>query len=84
MLLFIGGFALIAELSSPGIGVGGFISALCFLLYFWSNFLAGTAELLEILLFLAGITVAIFVHEEFEPPHHEAGSRRGRRHRASR
>jgi membrane-bound ClpP family serine protease len=56
LLLFIGGFALIAELSSPGIGVGGFISALCFLLYFWSNFLAGTAELLEILLFLAGIT----------------------------
>jgi DHA1 family multidrug resistance protein-like MFS transporter len=29
------------------------------------------------LLFLAGITVAIFVHEEFEPPHREAGSRRG-------
>jgi DHA1 family multidrug resistance protein-like MFS transporter len=28
------------------------------------------------LLFLAGITVAIFVHEEFEPPHREAGSRR--------
>ena len=64
VLLFIGGFALIAELSSPGLGVGGFISALCFLLYFWSNFLAGTAELLEILLFLAGITfllVELFV-----------------------
>jgi DHA1 family multidrug resistance protein-like MFS transporter len=29
------------------------------------------------LLFLAGITVAIFVHEEFEPPHREAGSRKG-------
>jgi DHA1 family multidrug resistance protein-like MFS transporter len=29
------------------------------------------------LLFLAGITVAIFVHEEFEPPQREAGSRRG-------
>jgi len=29
------------------------------------------------LLFLAGITVAIFVREEFEPSHHEAGSRKG-------
>jgi DHA1 family multidrug resistance protein-like MFS transporter len=29
------------------------------------------------LLFLAGITVAIFVHEEFEPPHRKAGSREG-------
>ncbi len=56
LLLFIGTFALIAELSSPGIGIGGFISALCFLLYFWSNFLHGTAELLEVLLFLAGIS----------------------------
>jgi DHA1 family multidrug resistance protein-like MFS transporter len=28
------------------------------------------------LLFLAGITVALFVHEEFEPPHREAGSRK--------
>jgi len=28
------------------------------------------------LLFLAGITVVIFVHEEFEPPRHEAGSRK--------
>jgi DHA1 family multidrug resistance protein-like MFS transporter len=29
------------------------------------------------LLFLAGVTVAIFVHEEFEPSHHEAGSQKG-------
>ena len=64
LLLFIGAFALIAEMSSPGIGIGGFVSALCFLLYFWSNFLHGTAELLEVLLFLAGITflaVELFV-----------------------
>ena len=64
VLLFIGAFALIAELSSPGIGVGGFLSAICFLLYFWSNFLHGTAELLEVLLFLAGLTcllVELFV-----------------------
>jgi DHA1 family multidrug resistance protein-like MFS transporter len=29
------------------------------------------------LLFLAGITVEIFVHEEFEPPQRESGSQRG-------
>jgi DHA1 family multidrug resistance protein-like MFS transporter len=29
------------------------------------------------LLFLAGITVAIFVHEEFEPPQREVGARKG-------
>jgi len=28
------------------------------------------------LLFLAGITVAVFVHEEFDPPHRETGSRK--------
>ena len=64
LLLFIGGFALIAELSSPGIGIGGFLSAVCFVLYFWSNFLHGTAEVLEILIFLTGlgcVLVEIFV-----------------------
>lgn len=54
-LLFIGFFAMIAELSAPGIGVGGFVSALCFLLFFWSNFLQGTAGWLEVLLFVSGI-----------------------------
>ncbi len=54
-LLFIGGFALIAELSAPGIGIGGFISALCFLLFFWSNFLQGTAGWLEVILFISGV-----------------------------
>lgn len=64
LLLFIGGFALISELSSPGLGIGGFLSAVCFVLYFWSNFLHGTAEVLEILLFLTGlacIAIEIFV-----------------------
>ncbi len=63
-LLFIGGFALIAELSAPGIGVGGFVSALCFMLFFWSNFLQGTAGWLEVLLFFGGlafVTLEIFV-----------------------
>jgi membrane-bound ClpP family serine protease len=55
-LLFVGGFALIAELSAPGIGVGGFVSALCFMLFFWSNFLNGTAGWLEVILFVGGLT----------------------------
>ena len=49
------GMALIAELSSPGVGVGGFVSFLCFLLYFWSNYMNGTADVLEVMLFLAGL-----------------------------
>jgi membrane-bound serine protease (ClpP class) len=55
-LLLLGGAALYAELQSPGIGLGGLIAALCFLLYFWSAYLGGTAGWLEILLFLAGLT----------------------------
>jgi len=54
-LLFIAWFALIIEVSQPGIGVAGFVSALCFLLFFWSNFLNGTAAWLEGLLFVAGV-----------------------------
>ncbi|MCB9874121.1 MAG: hypothetical protein H6821_08065 [Planctomycetaceae bacterium] len=63
-LLFIAWFALIIEVSQPGIGVGGFVSALCFILFFWSNFLNGTAAWLEGLLFVAGVislVVEIFV-----------------------
>jgi membrane-bound ClpP family serine protease len=55
LLLFIGTFALFSELSQPGLGVPGFIAAVCFLLFFWANFLHGTAEILELLLFAAGV-----------------------------
>ena len=64
LLLFIGWFALMIELSSPGVGVPGFISAVCFVLYFWSQFLHGTAGWLEILLFATGVAflcVELFV-----------------------
>ena len=63
-LLFIAWFALIIEVSQPGISVAGFLSALCFLLFFWSNFLQGTAVWLEVMLFAAGVgslIVEIFV-----------------------
>jgi membrane-bound serine protease (ClpP class) len=55
LLLFIAWFALMIELSTPGIGAPGFISALCFMLYFWAQFLHGTAGWLEILLFAGGL-----------------------------
>ncbi len=55
LLLFIGIAALYAELHAPGIGVGGFIAGLCFLLFFWSKYLDGTAGWLEVLLFAAGL-----------------------------
>jgi membrane-bound ClpP family serine protease len=54
-LLFIAFFALMMESMSPGIGVPGFVSAVCFMLYFWANVLHGTAGALEILLFVAGL-----------------------------
>ncbi len=54
-LLFIGFFAIIVEASAPGLGIGGFVAAVCFLLFFWSNFLNGTAAWLEVLLFISGI-----------------------------
>lgn len=63
-LLFIGWFALMVEFMSPGLSVSGFVSGLCFLLFFWANTLNGTAGWLEILLFAAGlgcIALEIFV-----------------------
>jgi membrane-bound ClpP family serine protease len=55
LLLLIGGAALYAELQAPGIGIGGFVAGICFLLYFWSKHLDGTAGWLEVLLFGAGV-----------------------------
>lgn len=54
-LLFIAVMALFSEASSPGLGVPGFVSAVCFVLFFWSQFLSGTADWLEILLFVTGL-----------------------------
>ena len=55
-LLFFASFALIAELMSPGIGAGAFVSAVCFALFFWSKYLHGTAGWLEFILFMTGVT----------------------------
>ena len=55
ILLMVAFAATYAELHSPGMGVGGFIAAVCFALFFWSRFLGGTAGWLEVTLFAAGV-----------------------------
>jgi membrane-bound serine protease (ClpP class) len=55
ILLFIGVFMLILEVKMPGVGLPAIVSALAFLLFFWSHYLSGTADQLEILLFLVGL-----------------------------
>jgi membrane-bound serine protease (ClpP class) len=68
LLLFIGGFMLVIELKLPGIGLPGIISALAFVLFFWSHYLSGTADQLEIILFLIGLVclaLEIFVFPGF-------------------
>ena len=55
LLLIVGFIALSSEANAPGMGVPGFISLVCFGLYFWMRYLAGTAEWLELVLFILGI-----------------------------
>ena len=55
LLLLIGGAGLYIELQTPGLGFGGFISMVAFIVYFWSQYLHGTSGWLEVMLFLAGL-----------------------------
>jgi membrane-bound ClpP family serine protease len=55
LLLVIAFIGIYIELHAPGIGAGAFVSALAFMLYFWSNFLHGSANWLEVLLFIGGV-----------------------------
>jgi membrane-bound serine protease (ClpP class) len=55
LLLFIGVTGLYIELHTPGVGLGGFVSMVAFIIYFWSQYLHGTAGWLEPLLFVAGL-----------------------------
>ena len=66
LLLLIGGTALYVEVQMPGIGVGGFLATVCFTLFFWSNYMGGTAGWLEGMLFLLG--VACLLMEVFVLP----------------
>ena len=63
-LLMLGFIMLSTEASAPGLGVPGFIAVMCFALFFWIKFLAGTAEWAELLAFGLGLTflaIEIFV-----------------------
>jgi hypothetical protein len=55
VLLMVGGAALYAELHAPGVGLGGFLAIVCFVLFFWAQFIGENAIWLEVLLFLAGL-----------------------------
>ena len=64
LLIFIGFSALSAEANAPGLGFPGFLALVCFALWFWIQFLQGTAEWLELIVFgvgIACIAVEIFV-----------------------
>ena len=55
LLLVVGLTGLYMEAMAPGHGVGGLVAAACFLLLFWSHFLGGTADWLEVVLFIVGV-----------------------------
>ena len=55
LLLMIGAAGLYIELKTPGIGFGGFVSMVAFIVYFWSQYLNGTSGWLEVMLFIAGV-----------------------------
>jgi membrane-bound serine protease (ClpP class) len=68
LLFVVGLIALYVEVSAPGVGLGGLVAGLCFALFFWSRFLGGTADWLEVVLFVAGgvfIGVELFVFPGF-------------------
>lgn len=55
ILLTVGFFALMVELGSPGISIGGLMAGMCFVGFFWIEGLNGNVEWLEILLFVGGL-----------------------------
>lgn len=55
LLLVIAAVGLYIEVSSPGMGFGGFVATIAFVLFFWSKYLDGTADWLEVMLFVTGL-----------------------------
>ena len=47
------------ELNAPGMGIGGFVATVAMLLFFWSKFLNGTADWLEVMLFVMGVVFVL-------------------------
>ncbi|HEX6962751.1 MAG TPA: hypothetical protein VF175_12850 [Lacipirellula sp.] len=58
-LLFLGLIGMYIELKTPGVGIGGVVAALAFILFFWSKYLDQTATSLEIILFVAGLVLML-------------------------
>jgi membrane-bound ClpP family serine protease len=58
-LLFLGLVGMYVELKTPGVGVGGVVAAIAFILFFWSKYLNGTAGELEIVMFVAGLVLML-------------------------
>jgi membrane-bound serine protease (ClpP class) len=58
LLLVVGLICLYVEFSMPS-GIAATISALCFVLFFWSRVLGGTAGWLEVVLFLFGLALVL-------------------------
>lgn len=59
LLLIVGLMGLYLELNTPGLGFGGFLGTVALLLFFWSKFLDGTADWLEVLLFVTGVVFVL-------------------------
>jgi len=59
LLILIGLAGIYTEVQMPGIGIGGFLAAVAFTIYFWANFMNHTANELEIVLFLVGVSCLI-------------------------
>lgn len=67
-LLVLGLTCLYVEFQMPGFGIAGLLSALCFVLFFWSRFLSETANSLEIVMFILGLillSLELFVFPGF-------------------
>jgi membrane-bound serine protease (ClpP class) len=58
-LLMLGLVGMYIELKTPGVGVGGVVAAIAFLLFFWSKSLEGTATSLEIVMFVGGMVLML-------------------------
>ncbi len=59
LLLTLGFLGMIFELKAPGWGITGTIALICLALFFWGHYLVGLANWIEILIFIAGITLLL-------------------------
>ena len=66
LLMMVAFAGIYIELRTPGLGIGGFVSTVALVLFFWSKYLHGTAGWLEVLLFVTG--VAFLLLEVFVLP----------------